>query len=268
MKYSESIFISQNKRGWMNSILMNSWIKRVLLPYCRKNNLNNFHLVLDSAPCHKKDFDVNQNMLKNEALFIPDGATYLLQPIDISIGKPFKDEVRKYFSDWFDDHYKEGTKNDNIKNPLHTDIVSWVEATIANFDAEIIRRSFELGCFTIDIKNKEEIKKVNQKLLNKENILQVIEQNFNSAEKYDNIDDMMGLIENSEDHLELIDDDNSKESYSDASDYSGSETERLDEEFVTDDEEDEEFCDLNKLTDRLKVIDKTGQISIKSYFKK
>ena len=68
----------------MNFILLERWTKKILLPLIAKNKIN-------SAPSQIKCKDTLNKLLPSEPLFIHEGVTYLHHPIDLSIGKPFKE---------------------------------------------------------------------------------------------------------------------------------------------------------------------------------
>jgi len=112
--------------GWINSILFNVWRNKIFLKYINKNyiDLNNL-LLVDSAPSHLKDILDIENII-----FIPKGATYLLQQIDVSIGKPYKDKLRKKFEEYFNENHNNLTKSGIIKKPpkeiilkMHSDAI-------------------------------------------------------------------------------------------------------------------------------------------------
>ena len=97
--------------GWMDTILFKDWIKRLftnlILP--EKTHLI---LILDRARIHSAEEVLSKiNMKVNSShFFIPSGCTFLLQPLDVGINKPFKDKIRERFNQWFKD---EGSKENN-----------------------------------------------------------------------------------------------------------------------------------------------------------
>jgi hypothetical protein len=63
---------------------------------------NKENLIVDIFAGHLKkpvrDFISTRNV---KYLIIPEGLTYLLQPLDVSFNKPIKDRVRVFFDEWF-----------------------------------------------------------------------------------------------------------------------------------------------------------------------
>ena len=61
-------------------------------------------LVLDALKGHVTDSVKDQLCkMKTELLVIPGGMTSVLQPMDISINKPFKDRLRQQYLTWIVD---------------------------------------------------------------------------------------------------------------------------------------------------------------------
>ena len=73
---------------------------------------------------------------------MPHGSTYLIQPIDVSIGKTFKDLLRKKFIDWFDKNHNNLTDAGNVKNPTHIEIARWIQSSENEFNETVIKNSF------------------------------------------------------------------------------------------------------------------------------
>ena len=129
----------------MNRELLSSYCKKILLPYSKKMKINSFIFIMDSALCHLKDFETFKQELNNETLIIPKGATYLLQPIDLCIGKPIKDKVRNLFSNWFQENHEKYTAKGNIRNPSHEELLGWIENAQNDSTAELLKKSFNRG---------------------------------------------------------------------------------------------------------------------------
>ena len=95
-------------------------------------------LVMDGASMHK--FDVIKQRINDwetSISMIPGGLTKYLQLLDVSINKPFKDEFRNKYTD-----YWMQTKNSNAKISQH-DLVNWVWEVCysKNISSNMIRKS-------------------------------------------------------------------------------------------------------------------------------
>ncbi len=78
---------------------MQDYINRVILPYTRNAKCL---LVFDVFSAHKTEGVFHYMIERNiSPLLIPGGYTYCLQPLDVSINKPFKDSVRKNWKIWY-----------------------------------------------------------------------------------------------------------------------------------------------------------------------
>lgn len=94
-----------------------------MVPWIKKNRLGKVKLILDKAPAHVKAFNDLSKLLNNEILFIPESCTYLLQTIEIGIGKLYKDLVRVGFDKWLNLNYNKLTSNANQVSPNPADII-------------------------------------------------------------------------------------------------------------------------------------------------
>ena len=74
-------------------------------------------------------------------LLIPVRSTSYLQPLDVSINKPFKSAMRDNWDDWFDSA-NEFTKNGNLKRASYGSVVDWVHFANQSISSDIIRNSF------------------------------------------------------------------------------------------------------------------------------
>lgn len=54
--------------------------------------------------------------------FIPSGCTFLLQPLDVSLNKPYKTKLREAYADWMK---KYGDKPENKTNARYIKAPSW-----------------------------------------------------------------------------------------------------------------------------------------------
>ena len=74
------------------------WLTKILIPFKKKKSQKQIVFVVDEAAFHKnskvKDLCKNEGV---ELLFIPGGATGVLQPLDVAVNKPFKVSQKKIF---------------------------------------------------------------------------------------------------------------------------------------------------------------------------
>jgi hypothetical protein len=137
---NNNIIINVSDSGFMDQSIMQDYINRVILPYTRNANCL---LVLDDFSAHKIE-GVFQYMKERNIspLLIPGGYTYCLQPLDVSINKPFKDSLRKNWKIWYGESNK-FTKGGNKSKPSWQQTISMVDKATKQISADNIRNSFK-----------------------------------------------------------------------------------------------------------------------------
>ena len=66
-----------------------------------------------------------QSLLEDNRIFhvtVPNNCTDLLQPLDLSVNKPFKDKLRKGFSEWYAQEVAKQLANDTQIDCIHVDM--------------------------------------------------------------------------------------------------------------------------------------------------
>ena len=121
------IVVHVHEKGWMDKAGMKIWIDKVwkrhpggllkksLLVYDRFKT----HLI----DCIKKRLEDHNT----DVAVIPGGLTSQLQPLDVSLNKPFKEHVRIMWSEWIaGDEQHEFTMGRKLKKPSITLWCNWV----------------------------------------------------------------------------------------------------------------------------------------------
>ena len=87
--------ISCNANAWATKEIILNWINKIYVEKFKNINLQNTLLILDSAAMHIS-LDIIRYLvsLKINYVFIPKGLTSILQPLDVSVNRPFKDALR------------------------------------------------------------------------------------------------------------------------------------------------------------------------------
>ena len=93
--------------------------------------------------------------LNSETTVVPCGLTCLLQPLDVSLNKPFKDYLQKKWIQWIssDNIQKETTKSRNFKKVDILTIVKWVKESWNEIFTEIFKKSFLKCCSSNAVDN-------------------------------------------------------------------------------------------------------------------
>ena len=130
IKNKHGVFVSTQEKGWMDSELMKVWIEKVWCARIGSPGRRKSLLVYDSGwssldrSCQKASLDSASFKRERTTLaLIPGGLTSLLQPLDVSLNKPFKDGVRKQ---WMADGIHEFTAHGRQKKASEELICSWI----------------------------------------------------------------------------------------------------------------------------------------------
>ena len=92
-------------KGWMDNRVMELWKEAVWKPYIQGSN--NSALLLDSMESHiHPNFIDSVDTLGTRVIQIPGGFTYVSQPCDVGIIKPFKASLVELCQDWKEAEYR------------------------------------------------------------------------------------------------------------------------------------------------------------------
>ena len=134
------------EKGWMDEVLMLDWIKNVLRPFTDRNPSL---LVMDSYRAHLTD-KVKKELRKAncDLAIIPGGCTSVLQPLDVSINRPYKAWMRREFTAYLDTEVQrvEDAEDDGerIQTASKEEVLRWVSACSNTLSQrqELIKKSF------------------------------------------------------------------------------------------------------------------------------
>ena len=132
-------------KGWMNGDLMKKWIRQIWVMYTQRRKAL---LVMDSFRAHCTE-DIQDLLVaaNSEVAFIPGGCTSKLQPLDVSLNKPFKVECRKSFSSFCRSQLTNmSDPTDRLKRASKQQVLQWVEAAQKHLSErpEMVKRSFQV----------------------------------------------------------------------------------------------------------------------------
>ena len=114
-------------------------------------------LCLDAFRGHLTE-DVKKKMhsLGSDLVIIPGGMTTVLQPLDVSINKPFKGYVQAEYNKWFCEPNRELTPTGKIKRSALHIIAHWVSAAWKSIQAPMIVKSFKKCCISNSLDGSED----------------------------------------------------------------------------------------------------------------
>lgn len=139
LNHPDNIIVRVQEKGWMNEQLMLEWIDLCLRPHTdRRPSM----LVLDSFRGHLTS-EVSEAMKKTNTIpaVIPGGCTPLLQPLDVSINKPFKDQAKKLWCEYM--HTIDSTDKPT-KTANNQQVVDWIVRAISSISMEMVVKSFKV----------------------------------------------------------------------------------------------------------------------------
>ena len=138
---NDELLLCCQPNAWQDERNMRRWIDEILVPYLqeRAEGVPVF-LFLDQFEVHKSQRTRERlEELGIHLQLIPAGCTGLVQPVDVSIGKPFKGRVRKHWFDWM---VAQNPALPTMANASREDAASWVADAWRDFDPNIIRNGW------------------------------------------------------------------------------------------------------------------------------
>ena len=149
MKFPSGVLIRPHPKGWMDENGTKDWLENVWNK--RQGGLlkKPAMLIWDMFSAHKTD-DVKKlaKKINTSLAVIPGGLTSVLQPLDVSLNKPFKDKLRTMWSDWMISGTGESTKSGNLKKPGIDLVAQWVKVAWDTIPPEMIKKSFQKCCIS------------------------------------------------------------------------------------------------------------------------
>jgi hypothetical protein len=157
VKIPPGVIVWFQTNGWMDTTLMVKYVD--YLNEIRVNNQGDpSMLVYDSFRGHleasiKEKFRVSGVQLA----VIPGGLTSICQPLDVSINKPFKDNLRKEWHAWMVSGGAGETTSGNLRRASFSDVCLWVKRAWEGISTEIIIESFRKCNISNDLESDSEI---------------------------------------------------------------------------------------------------------------
>ena len=152
-KLPKGIIVKVHKKGWMDEGLMLDWIRECYV----KRPGGFFHvkkaiLVMDSMRAHLTDAVKEAVKGKNSIpTIIPGGTTKFLQPLDISVNRPFKVALRAQWEKWMTSGEKSFTKTGRMRRATFTQVCEWIISAWRKIAVSTIENGFRKACIVTDV---------------------------------------------------------------------------------------------------------------------
>ena len=128
----------------MDETVMVQWVKEILLPFTKKNRSM---CILDSFHGHLTT-KVEDALRRGNSVMgvIPTGCTSKLQPLDVSLSKPFKCAVRKSWCSYVRSDMEDlrDGKIDRVRPPFKQHIIDWIQTALPCLTREMVVNSFKV----------------------------------------------------------------------------------------------------------------------------
>uniref|UniRef100_A0A671NPD7 HTH CENPB-type domain-containing protein n=1 Tax=Sinocyclocheilus anshuiensis TaxID=1608454 RepID=A0A671NPD7_9TELE len=143
------IIVCAQKKGWMETELVVDWLKvvwgRRSGPLRNKRNM----LILDAFRGHLTSPVKEQlRAMNGDLVIIPGGMTSQLQVLDVVVNKPFKDNLRKRYTEWLLSGNRTLTPSGKIQKPTVSLLCDWILQAWAAVPPESIINGFKRCCIS------------------------------------------------------------------------------------------------------------------------
>ena len=133
--------------AWMDETVMLQWVNKVLKPYVDNAPEGIVPILfLDSYRCHTMSLVVNAVQgLGVDVEHIPGGCTYLCQPVDVGVTKPYKTHLCKRWESWM---FAEGIIHGTTSPPTRKHIAEWAIHANNTLTETIIKNAWRHGKYS------------------------------------------------------------------------------------------------------------------------
>jgi len=149
VKVPDGVAVLMHPKAWNSDEGMQTWLKSCFIPHLqgiRKVSVpSDMMLTMDLFKPHVAA-DVTKELEKNAMVpcIIPAGITSLVQPLDVSINKSFKQRMRNKWAQWMtESDGKTFTKGGNMRCPSKELMLRWVVDCWSTIPSDMIIKSFK-----------------------------------------------------------------------------------------------------------------------------
>ena len=143
LKFVPGVIVRAHPKGWMDETGVLDWFNCVWNKRPGAMLKPKALLVWDSFRAHlTQGANKAAAKLETDLAVIPGGLTSILQPLDVSINKPFKDKLRQKWVDWMMAGNQKLTKAGNISKPDITVVVRWTKEAWDDIPCEMVKKYF------------------------------------------------------------------------------------------------------------------------------
>uniref|UniRef100_A0A674I2H4 DDE-1 domain-containing protein n=1 Tax=Terrapene triunguis TaxID=2587831 RepID=A0A674I2H4_9SAUR len=149
MKFPAGVIVCAHEKGWMDESETIEWLEKVWNKRPGALFKKPAMLVWDMFRAHKTDEvkNVAKNM-KTTLAVIPGGLTSVLQLLDVCLNKPFKDRLRKMWSEWMCSGMAKLTEGRNHMKPEINLVAQWIKDSWVSIPSEMVEKSFRKCCIS------------------------------------------------------------------------------------------------------------------------
>ena len=142
-KLPENVVITSSAKGWMKEETAHHWFNNVLERFITAGQDERFLLLVDRYRVHRtEDFGERVTMLGGILDFIPAGCTSLVQPLDLTVMKSFKNHLRNAWKNWKKDNTDDDGRCDRI---TLRQVVTIVGDAWAAVPAQVVENGFDVA---------------------------------------------------------------------------------------------------------------------------
>ncbi|KAE9546677.1 hypothetical protein FO519_010111 [Halicephalobus sp. NKZ332] len=143
---TEGVVVLVNQKGWFTNETMKNWINVWNERSGYDANPEKSLIIMDSARSHLHQEARNELKKVSKVAIIPGGCTRFTQPLDISVNRSFKNNLRTHWAAWYaDEAQAEYTKKGKRKKPRYEVVAQWVKSSFENVDTECVINGFKKG---------------------------------------------------------------------------------------------------------------------------